>query len=234
MSNVRICIGLLFLFLIESVPTQNQGYWDTLALYPLKDQRFDNGYQIDEEALRTHVMDTLHISSDPITALYNNSLTHSAVTNFFAEEVGDRYISDTILRYAEKKGLPFLYVFALVYVESGFRPQVVNNNGSSSDYGLFQINSKTFRHISHEDKLHIETNINAGTDYLTYAFSLDPDPGIALAIYNAGPARPLRGRIPDSTVQYVEKIETQVVVLQRRFIAYMSRLFETREAIASN
>lgn len=160
-------------------------------------------------------------SPNPIENLYDEPATRWLVEDFLIRKIGSKEIVDTVLLYTVKKNLSIKLVFSLVFVESSYSMQAVNYNSSSKDLGLFQLNSTTFRHLSNQEFFHLETNVNMGTSYLAYAFSLDPDPRIALAIYNAGPKRPLNGLTPDSTKLYVKKILTQANDLERSFISYV-------------
>lgn len=161
------------------------------------------------------------MSTDPLKNLYNEPATRWIVEDFLVKKTGSKEIVDTVLLYTNKKNLSIKTVFALVFVESSYSKQAVNYNETSKDLGLFQLNTTTFRHLTNEDFFHLETNVNMGTSYLKYAFNLDPDPQIALAIYNAGPRRPLRGETPDSTKLYVQKILAQADALEKSFISYV-------------
>ncbi len=168
----------------------------------------------------------LKYSPDPITSLYNERITRELVRDFFIAKTGSESIANTILFHADNENVPIGIVFSLAFVESSFRPSVANvNKDASRDLGLFQLNTKTFRYMKREDFFHLDTNVKAGVGYLKYAFSLDPDPKIALAIYNAGPSRPLRGIIPDVTQKHREKVFTYLEKLNREFDYYIRKRF---------
>lgn len=168
----------------------------------------------------------LKYSPDPITSLYSERLTRELVREFFIAKIGSKRIVNTILFHADNQNLSIGIVFALAFVESSFRPTVANvNKDSSHDLGLFQLNTRTFRYMKREDFFHLDTNVKAGIGYLKYAFSLDPDPKVALAIYNAGPSRPLRGIIPDTTQKHRAKVFDYLAKLNREFNYYVKNRF---------
>lgn len=171
--------------------------------------------------LQTISKQYLMSAADPISKLYYEPTTQWIVEDFFADKTGSKEISDTVLLYTSERRLPIKIVFSLIFVESSFSLNAINSNSNSNDYGLFQLNSNTFRHLSHEDFFHLETNVKMGTSYLAYAFNLDPDPRMALAIYNAGPARPLRGQTPASTKKYVSRILKYSKKLEDEFYRYV-------------
>lgn len=183
------------------------------------------------EELARHVQTYLTSSTTPISDLYVEPLLYNDVLDFLVQKTGSTTITETILFFAEKEALPIETVFSLVFVESGFDPTARNFNKKSSDLGLFQLNSRTFRHVAAEDLFHLETNVKLGTRYLRYAFNLMNDTNNALAVYNAGPSRPLRGNIPESTKNYVRKVTRYTDKLVQDFVQYMYAKFSISEVL---
>lgn len=177
--------------------------------------------QVTQEDLQHIVKRYLLETEHPIEQLYFEPITQPLVENFFLQLTKSQEITDTVLLYSVKKQLSISTVFSLVFVESSFSPTAVNYNRTSSDFGLFQLNSRTFKHLSKTELLRLDTNVDMGTSYLQYAFRLSSDPQMALAIYNAGPRRPLRGKTPESTKQYVGRILQYEKTLQQEFIQYV-------------
>lgn len=226
-NNKLLALCLLALLLQTSISSGS--FLDTRASYtvePVTAASYSGG--ISKAGLSDLVTAYLQHSPNPITSLYNERLTRKAVREFFVGKTGSENITNTVLLYAEKENMPIDIVFSLVFVESSFRLYAVNTNkNSTQDMGLFQLNTNTFRYMQQQDFFHLETNVKAGIGYLKYAFGLDPDPKVALAIYNAGPSRPLRGIIPESTQKYIARILAYSKKLNGEFAYYMRRQFVT-------
>lgn len=158
---------------------------------------------------------------NPALALYREDLTRAAVTDFFVEHAGAEEIALPILYYAEKLDIPLTLAFSLAWGESRFDPDAVNNNGSTIDRGLFQLNSLTFRHLSAEDFFNPEVNAFHGLRHLEFCLQEGADEAQALAIYNAGLSRVIRGRTPMSTLRYAEKILSYEERLREEFAVYI-------------
>jgi len=142
----------------------------------------------------------------PALTLYREDLTRAKVTDFFVEWAGSGETALPILYYAEKLDIPLTLAFSLVWGESRFLPTAVNYNGSSVDRGLFQLNSLTFRNLSEEDFFNPEVNAFNGLRYLEFCLDEGADDAQALAIYNAGLTRVIRGQTPATTLRYAERI----------------------------
>ncbi len=155
---------------------------------------------------------------DPDLALYRESVTRDRVVDFFVDLAGSEAIALPILYYADRFNIPFSLAFSLVWGESRFHPNAVNRNAGSIDRGLFQLNSLTFRHLSESDFFNTEVNTFHGLQYLRFCLDYGRDDGEALAIYNAGLTRVVRGQTPLSTQRYV-----------RQILAYRERLLEDFE-----
>lgn len=152
-----------------------------------------------------NVMNLLE-SSDPMLALYREDITHETVKEFFVRLTGSEETALPALYHAEKRGLSPSLVFSLIWTESRFDPHATNQNATSIDRGLFQLNSRSFPTLGLEDFFDPETSARHGTEYLAYAFGRTADPRTAVAIYNAGPSRVLAGQTPASTLVYVNRI----------------------------
>ncbi len=143
---------------------------------------------------------------NPALALYREDLTRAKVTDFFVEQAGSEEIALPILYYAEKLDISLTLAFSLVWNESRFLPTAVNNNGPSVDRGIFQLNSLTFRSLSEDDFFNPEINAFHGLRYLEFCLEQGADDAQALAIYNAGLTRVIRGRTPATTLMYTARI----------------------------
>lgn len=169
-------------------------------------------------------------SERPMLALYREDLTHDSVVNFFVELTGNPEIAMPILYHADRTDLPLSVVFSLAFVESRFSKQAVNDNQTSVDRGVFQLNSLTFRDLTDEDFFDPDINAYHGTDYLAWCFEQAPEASVALAIYNAGRYRVINGMTPASTKIYVRRIMDYREQLMERFRAHIGREFPITQA----
>ncbi len=139
-------------------------------------------------------------------ALFREDLTHDAVVGFFVDLTGSPDIALPILYYADRSDISLSLVFSLAWVESRFSADAVNVNSSSTDRGVFQLNSRTFTQLTEEDFFHPDINTRHGLEYLAWCIEYTPDETSALVAYNAGLSRALRGTVPQSTRIYVSRI----------------------------
>jgi soluble lytic murein transglycosylase-like protein len=169
----------------------------------------------------------LDLSADSALTLYRHPATRNAVIDFFIDLVGSEEVALTVLYYSDKFKINPFMTFSLMYTESRFSPIARNQNPSSVDRGLFQLNSVTFANLQDNDFFSIDTNSRHGISHLKWC--LDRAKGnedVALAIYNAGPSRVLSGNTPPSTQAYVKKNRAYRNSLAQRFKVYISRHFD--------
>ena len=115
---------------------------------------------------------------------------------------------DTLIRKAaDRYGLDFSLVKAVIHVESGFNPRAVSGKGAT---GLMQIMPENFERLNVSDPFNPSQNIMGGTRYLNRLIRRYKDTlSLALAAYNAGPSAVDRYEsIPPfpETRQYVKKV----------------------------
>lgn len=97
---------------------------------------------------------------------------------------------------AERYGVDPALVFAVIEVESGWRADLVHSNDDGSrDWGLLQINDRTWPWLARQigledpDPLDPEQNVGMGTWFLAYlGRRYGPDPHRVLTAYNRGEA----------------------------------------------
>ena len=143
---------------------------------------------------------------NPALALYRENTTRDRVVEFFVQRTGSAETALPILYYADKMDISLTLAFSLAWGESRFRPTAVNYNSTSVDRGLFQLNSLTFRTLTEEDFFNPEVNAFHGLRYLDFCLEQGADDAQALAIYNAGLTRVIRGRTPATTLRYTDQI----------------------------
>ena len=96
---------------------------------------------------------------------------------------------------ARRHGLDEKLLHALVIVESGYRSDALSPAGAG---GLTQLMPGTAAALGVRDRFDPEQNLSGGADYLARQLLRFGDLRLALAAYNAGPARVARlGRIPE-------------------------------------
>jgi len=113
---------------------------------------------------------------------------------------------EAIAAAAERHGLDAKLLHALVLAESGYRPDAVSPAGA---VGLTQLMPGTARELGVADRFDPVENLRGGAEYLARQLRRFQDVRLALAAFNAGPARVAAlGRIPriPETEQYVESV----------------------------
>jgi soluble lytic murein transglycosylase len=143
---------------------------------------------------------------------------------------------EVVSEYTRQLALDEAWVYGLVRQESRF---VVDARSSAGAQGLMQLMPATARHVARRLGLSgldrqrvtaIDTNINLGTYYLRDLMdSLDAQPVVATAAYNAGPSRarawradkPLEGAVYTETIpfnetrDYVRKVMSNTMFYSR-------------------
>lgn len=107
---------------------------------------------------------------------------------------------------AAEHGLDPKLLHALVATESAYRPRAVSPAGAG---GLTQLMPDTARELGVRDRWNPEENVRGGARYLAQQIVRFGDLRLALAAFNAGPARVARlGRVPDirETQDYVRSV----------------------------
>jgi Transglycosylase SLT domain len=162
---------------------------------------------------------------NPALALYREDVTRGDVVDFFVGWAGTEEIALPVLYYAEKLDISLTLAFSLVWGESRFLPTAVNRNANSVDRGLFQLNSLTFRTLTEDDFFSPEVNAFHGLRYLEFCLDQGADDAQALAIYNAGLTRVIRGQTPASTIRYAERILSYEDALLDEFTEFILSQF---------
>jgi len=128
-----------------------------------------------------------------------------------------RYLApyrDVLQVHASEMGLDEAWVYGLIRQESRFIAGVRSGAGAG---GLMQLMPGTAKWVAHKLGLknwrwsqvtEVDTNINLGTYYLRHVLdTLDNQPVLASAAYNAGPGRARRWR-PDNAIEGAVYAET--------------------------
>jgi soluble lytic murein transglycosylase-like protein len=123
---------------------------------------------------------------------------------------GEAPYSGLIGEAAERYGLPKDLVQAVVRVESDFQSDAVSSAGAQ---GLMQLMPETAKDLGVEDPFDPRQNIMGGARYLKQLLGrYDGDRDMALAAYNWGMGNLERHpeRMPDETVRYIKKVNSQL------------------------
>ncbi len=137
---------------------------------------------------------------------------------FYSKYTNNETITLAIINNAIEHNVPLNIAFSVAWAESRFNPDAYNNNGSTADRGLFQLND-LYRNWTKNEYYNIELNAHEGTRYLSEMITLnDGDIVYALYCYNAGPTR-VRGEgiIPNVTKKYVDKVLEYEDILNQDF-----------------
>lgn len=113
---------------------------------------------------------------------------------------------DAIAEAATAHGLDEKLLHALVLTESGYRTRACSPAGAC---GLTQLMPGTAADLGVQDRFDPLANLRGGADYLARQILRFGDLRLALAAFNAGPARVARlGRVPDieETRHYVATV----------------------------
>lgn len=134
-------------------------------------------------------------------------------------ELRQRRVWPLVRRLAAKHSLDPALVMAVIHVESRFFPLAHSHRGAM---GLMQINPVTARHLGLDNPLDPASNLKAGIAYLAELRDLfEGDMVMALAAYNAGPARvKASGGVPDiqETRRYVDSVRGHIDHFRSRFM----------------
>jgi len=143
---------------------------------------------------------------DTIAAYYKNNQTKRSVVDFFSSITKSRNVAVAILDNAVHHKVPASLAFAIAYAESRFDPYALNENVSSVDRGLFQLNSLTFPDLSDTEVFDPARNAKEGMKYFRHILDISGNEVSALAMYNAGRTRVTQKGAPVKTLDYISKI----------------------------
>lgn len=111
------------------------------------------------------------------------------VLAFYAEETGDSSIARHIIIQALAYEVPLNIAFSLAKHESEYFPDAINgdkNKNGSVDYGIFQLNNRTFPNYTKKELLDPLTNCHLGVWYLKHRSREYDTWEEAIMAYNSG------------------------------------------------
>jgi soluble lytic murein transglycosylase-like protein len=147
----------------------------------------------------------MHFTNVPTSAKYSVYIKEKSGTPDSSYNA-DKY-DDLITMAADKYGVSFSLLKALIKIESDFNPWAVSKVGAK---GLMQIMPENLKALNINDPFDPRENIMGGTRYLKQLLKrFDGELPLALAAYNAGPSMVENyKRIPPfpETEDFVEKV----------------------------
>lgn len=147
-----------------------------------------------------------HIEKSDLTSI--NTKTQKALEDYYTDVIGKRYFSQLAVFYTNKYEIPTSLLVSLMETESNYNQYAINHNvNGSTDRGLCQLNSSTFRDLTVEDFFNPEINISKASELLRWCIDQsDNNLVIALAYYNAGYGNVNNQRVGEITLNYIDKI----------------------------
>lgn len=146
--------------------------------------------------------------------------------DFYSRLTGNPEVASAILVQALAYDVPVNLCFALAYEESRFQPRAFNghkNQDGSRDYGLFQLNSRTFRGRTEEELYDPNLNAHLGVWYL-HSRRGEYDSWLErLMAYNSGYAEKLRY----PALKHAARILERELLYNERLVEYLNRRDET-------
>lgn len=131
----------------------------------------------------------------------------------FLEFVPDAYYQ-TVVNISLQNQIPVYYFAKLIYVESRYNPRAINyaNSNGSRDYGIAQLNSNYIDEFALRygyqsiDPFDPYLSLEVAGKHLRTLYNHTGSWEKAIAAYNCGLTAVRKGKIPASTVRYVERI----------------------------
>lgn len=180
-------------------------------------------------ALLDYELEPLKLSAleDTGLSLYRQPQSRAAVEWFYSRVTGNREVTLAILRSADKFDVPLSLAFALAHTESEFQADAshVNANGSI-DRGLFQLNSNTFTKLKESDFYDPNVSAYYGLNHLKFCLNTAGNEIAALAMYNAGSTKVRKNNTPQTTLNYISKIQTYKHMVDQSFATEVLAFFD--------
>lgn len=171
----------------------------------------------------------INSNDDSGLTLYRQSSARGAVEKFYTCIARNKDVALAILSEADNNDIPLSLAFALAYTESRYNPEAVNSNSNSTtDRGLFQLNSNSFPALTEADFFDPYISAKYGMSHLKFCLNSAGNEVSALAMYNAGTGRVRSNKTPQSTLNYVGKIMTYQKMLESLFADEVEAYFESR------
>lgn len=139
----------------------------------------------------------------------------------YSSYIGNRTIASVVIDTCRKYDVDISLAIAIMKTESEFNPKAFNNKNTngSIDRGLFQLNNRTFPFLKVDEFYDIETNIMYGVRHIRYCLDESKNNQVkAIAIYNAGGGSVSRGRVPEMTLNHINKTINYKLEIDRELL----------------
>jgi soluble lytic murein transglycosylase-like protein len=142
------------------------------------------------------------------------------VYEFYDRIVGDRKLTYMIVSTALLYDIPVNYFMSLCYTESRFTVTAVGRNLTadgvvwSYDYGLFQLNSETFKSYDRDYLMVPENNIRMAAEYLKDKYKKYRNWYETIISYNAGGTELIKNR----TIKHLVSVLSMHEDLDGKFV----------------
>lgn len=133
---------------------------------------------------------------------------HYSEDNFINIMVNNDLISKNIITCSKKFNIDSKLLLSIMWVESRLDENATNTNkNGSTDRGLMQLNSNTFKNLKPEQCYDIDVNILVGSKHLAeLLIKYKGNELKSLMAYNCGEYKVNIGNIPQSTLDYANKV----------------------------
>ena len=168
--------------------------------------------------------------TDAALTFYKQPETRSAVEWFYTRVTNSREITQAILTEAEKYDIPPSLAFALAHTESEFKSTAMHKNVNGSiDRGLFQLNSSSFPKLTESDFYDPRTSAHYGLSHLRFCLNTAGNEIAALAMYNAGTTKVTKNNTPQTTLNYISRIQNYKLELDENFAEEVIAVYSTEK-----
>jgi soluble lytic murein transglycosylase-like protein len=152
---------------------------------------------------------------------YRNSRGKQHVIDFFSKITSSDSLASQILAEANAYNVEPSLAFALAWEESRFDTEAVNekNNNGSVDRGIFQLNNKSFPHLTKEEFFNPAINARYAMAHLAWCLERGRTVVSALAMYNAGTSKVSADNTPKRTLDYVSRILQTKTIIEQCYLA---------------
>jgi soluble lytic murein transglycosylase-like protein len=128
---------------------------------------------------------------------------------YYYMKIQDKLIVDNVMINARVRNIPESLVFSIIKRDSFFDPNAINtkNLNGTIDYGLMQLNSRTFKHLTERELMNISSNVYNGCELLEKLYKVYNGNLVKIIMaYNCGEPAVNKGQIPQITLNYLNDV----------------------------
>ena len=133
------------------------------------------------------------------------------VYSFYDSFIKNKELTINIVNNALCVDVPIHYFIAITWQESKFKPKArhTRNSDGSIDYGVFGLNSKTYKNYSKEYLEKIENNCRFAANHLLEAYNKSNNWYSAIGIYNAGNENNINFKYVRNVLLYSDDLDNE-------------------------